>query len=289
MKELTVRISFLVLVCSVALTCLGCSTNPATGKRQLNILSTSKEIEVGNEAVPGFIEGYGGNLPSETIQSYVSNLGHRLAAVSERTDLPWKFTVLDSDVINAFALPGGKVFITRGLLSELENEAQLAGVLGHEIGHVTAQHVGQQMSRAIVLQTAVIGLGLANQHHNRDWMRVLGIGAQKGGSIYLLKFGRDQEIESDSLALRYMTSLGYSPMGQLQVMNVLNDDARQSSKLLEFVSTHPLPTTRIRHLEKQIGSDYPDHNHPSKYRFNGDTYRSVVLDTLKELPPAKHR
>ena len=192
-------------------------------------------------------------------------------------------------MINAFALPGGKVFITRGLLAELENEAQLTGVLGHEIGHVTAQHVGQQMTRAILLQTAVIGLGLANQHNNRDWLRVLGIGAHTGGSIYLLKFGRDQEIESDILALRYMTSLGYSPMGQLQVMNVLNDDAKHSSKLLEFLSTHPLPTTRIRHLEKQIRTDYPDHNHPSKYRFNGDRYQSAVLKPLKELPPAKHQ
>lgn len=288
-RGLIVHMIVLVIIWGIITTCLGCSTNPATGKKQLNILDTSKEISVGNQAAPGFIEGYGGIIPSKQIQSYVSNLGLRLAAVSERSDLPWEFSVLDSVLINAFALPGGKVFITRGLLAKLENEAQLAGVLGHEIGHVTAQHVGQQMTGAILLQTAVIGVGLANQHHDNEWLKILGIGAQAGGTVYLLKFGRNQEMESDTLAIRYMTRLKYSPVGQLQVMNVLQADTKNSSKLSEILSTHPLPTTRIHHLEKHIESQYPDSANPNIYRFNFDQYQAAVLEPLKKLPPAKHK
>lgn len=279
------RVIVCVAVWILAVSSPGCSTNPATGKRQFNILSTNREITVGNEAAPGFVDGYGGPIPSARIQSYVSNLGQRLAANSERADLPWEFTVLNANVINAFALPGGKVFITRGLLAKLENEAQLAGVLGHEIGHVTAQHIGQQMTGSLLLKTAVIGIGLANRHGDSDWLKVLGIGAETGGAVYLLKFGRDQEIESDTLGLRYMTRLGYSPIGQLQVMEILAAESKNPSKLTEILSTHPLPKTRITHLEKYIQKHYPDHDNPSLYRFNFDQFKSSVLDELKRLPP----
>ena len=124
----------------------GCSTNPATGKLQFNVISEAKEIALGVEAQGGFLDQNGGTVRSTRTVNYVNQLGHRLAAVSERPELPWEFHVLDSAQINAFALPGGKVFVSRGLMSRMTTEAQLAGVLGHEIGHVTAQHVSTRMS-----------------------------------------------------------------------------------------------------------------------------------------------
>ncbi len=282
------RLAVIFLMCVVGLLAQGCSTNLATGKKQVNWLTTPREISIGTQATPGFIEGYGGQIPSEAIQQYVAGLGLRLAQASERPDLPWEFHVLDSQSVNAFALPGGKVFVTRGLLAHLENEAQLAGVLGHEIGHVTAQHVGQQMTQSLVLQTAMVGIGLAAKHSDKDWLGVLGMGTQVGGTAYLLKFGRDQESEADTLGLRYMTRLGYSPVGQLQVMGVLKRELDKRSQVPEILSTHPLPSTRLRRLEAHIGKQYSNHDDPRLYRFNYDQFKTAVLGRLKNLPAPVH-
>jgi len=266
---------------------VGCSTNPATGQSQLNMMSTSQEIAIGNEAAPNFLRDYGGPIPSPEINSYVSDLGQRLAAESERPDLPWEFHAVDSSVINAFALPGGKVFITRGLLVKMNNEAQLAGVLGHEIGHVTAQHIGQRMTQATILQGVIVGLGVAGQVSDEQWLEILGVGAQVGGSVYLLQYGRSHEHQSDELGLRYMTRLGYNPVGQIQVMEILSD-ASGGARPPEFLSTHPYPESRIERLESIIQEKYPDYDNPAKYQFAQDRFQREVLDRLKDLPPAKH-
>jgi len=280
------RVFFLVTAWTLMVVgCPGCSTNPATGRTQINILSQNREITLSRQAQAGFVDSYGGQIPSPQIQQYVASIGQRLAAVSERPGLPWAFRVVDSSVVNAFALPGGQVFVTRGLLAKLDNEAQLAGVLGHEIGHVTAQHIGQQMTQQLLLQTAVIGVNLATEHSDHDWLRVLGIGAQAGGAVYLLKFGRDQEIEADTLGLRYMARVGYSPIGQLQVMQILEESSSQQTNQPKILLTHPLPETRRRHLEKHIREYYPDHQDPSHYRFNFDAFQAAVLDPIKTLDP----
>ncbi|MEX2386459.1 MAG: M48 family metalloprotease, partial [Phycisphaeraceae bacterium] len=152
-----------------------CRVNPATGQRQLNVLTEQEEIAIGEENAPQFLQEYGGPIPSERVQRYVSEIGMEMARDSERPDLPWEFHTVDSGVINAFALPGGKVFISRGLMSKMQNEAQLAAVLGHEIGHVTAEHIGQQMSRAVAAQ---IGLGLLGAAvSDYEWGQILGLGA----------------------------------------------------------------------------------------------------------------
>ncbi len=266
----------------------GCSTNPATGQKQLNWLSEDRERSLGAEASPQFVEQYGGDIPSEKIQLYVSNLGHRLAEVSERPDLDWEFHAVDSSVINAFALPGGKIFITRGLMEQLRSEAQLAGVLGHEVGHVTAEHIGQQMTRAMIITGIGIGIGVAGEQSDEDWLKVLGVGTSIGGGLYLLSYGRDQETQSDELGLRYMTRLGYNPIGQVQVMKVLKRASGRGGAAPEFLSTHPYPDTRIKHLNEVIRERYPDYDDPQRYRIYRDRYRRNVLNVLEKLPPAKH-
>jgi predicted Zn-dependent protease len=274
----------LLLVVVVA----GCSTNPATGEKQLNMLSPARERALGAEAAPKFVEQYGGDIPSPAIQKYVSNIGQRLAAVSERPDLEWEFHAVDSAVINAFALPGGKVFVTRGLLEKLQSEAQLAGVLGHEVGHVTAQHIGQQMTRAMIITGIGVGVGIAGQRSDDDWLKVLGAGTSVGGGLYMLSYGRDQETQSDELGVRYMTRIGYNPIGQVQVMKVLKRASGGGGRGMEFLSTHPYPDTRIKHLNEVILKEYPGYNDPRKYRINRDRYQRRVLAVLKRLPPPKH-
>lgn len=280
-------ISIILLVLAV-LVGDACTVNPATGERQFNVLSESQELQLGEEAAPQFIEEYGGEIPSPEIQEYVRQIGQQLAEQSERPDLPWDFTVVDSSTINAFALPGGKVFISRGLLAEMKNEAQLAGVLGHEIGHVTAEHIGQQMSRQIAFQAGLAGLGVAAQTTDEAWLQVLGAGAQVGGGLYLLSFGREQENEADELGLRYMANLGYNPIGQLQVMQILKRSAGGGGGGVEFLSTHPLPDTRIERIENLIQTRYPGYNNPRKYRLNRARFQETVMSTLEQLPPPRH-
>jgi len=135
----------------------GCAVNQATGRRQFNIISESREVAMGREADPAITEQMG-LYPDSSLQQYVRNLGEQMAANSERPDLPWSFKVLDDPIVNAFALPGGYLYVTRGILAHLNNEAELAGVVGHEIGHVTGKHGVEQMSRASLAQ---LGIGLS--------------------------------------------------------------------------------------------------------------------------------
>jgi len=278
----------LIVFCMGSMLLVGCSVNPATGRKQFNMMSESEEITIGNDAAPEFVESYGNELPSGKIVNYVRDIGHDLALASERTHLPWEFHVVDSATVNAFALPGGKIFITRGLLELMDNEAQLAGVLGHEIGHVTAQHIGQQMTQAMVITGIGIAIGVVGQQSDEDWLKVLGVGTSVGGSLYLLSFSRDQETQADELGVRYMTRLGYSPMGQLQVMKILYEQSKGSgNKFSEMLSTHPLPQTRIDHLEKHIQSHYPDHVDYNQY--HEQRFQRTVVKELEKLPPPRHK
>ncbi len=265
----------------------GCSVNPATGQKQFNMLSQSEEVSLGSEAAPQFLKEYGGPIPSQAVCQYVSDIGMKLAKVSERPNLPWEFHAVDSAQINAFALPGGKVFITRGLMARLDSEAQLAGVLGHEIGHVTAQHIGQQMSRAAVASGIVQVIGVAASVKDETWLQVLGVGAQAGGGLYLLKFSRDQETQADELGVRYMTRLGYNPMAQIQVMRVLKE-ASGGGGGMEMLQTHPLPQSRIDHLRDLIKKDYPNFRDEGQLAFRKQAYQDAVLTPLSKLPPPRN-
>ena len=286
------------LAVSMLLPLAGCVTNPATGDQSLNLLSEEQEIQIGTDAEPQFIQENGGLIPDEGIRRYVEDLGQRLAAVSERPDLPWSFNVLDSPVINAFALPGGKVFISRGLMSQMTNEAQLAGVLGHEVGHVTAQHVNARMSQQMLVQLGAVAFGVAGEATDNDVLRVLGVGTSVGGGVYLLKFGRDQETQSDELGVRYMAKLGYNPWAQVQVMQIL-DRAQGDGGGPEFFASHPLPKTRIDDLEHHISKHYGNAARPGRdterygendqYRLGTESFEKNILQPLRELPAPKGR
>ncbi|XOV75299.1 MAG: M48 family metalloprotease [Phycisphaerales bacterium] len=196
----------------VGSTMLGaCTTNAATGRTQLNLLSRSEEIQIGQEAAPELIAAYGGRVPSDQLQSYVTDIGMKLAAQTEgeNPSLPWSFIFLNSDVINAFALPGGQVFITRGLVERMDNEAQLAGVLGHEIAHVTARHANNRLVRqaGLSLAAAIGGVVIGSDED----LQLLVNGLVTGAGVYALTFDRGQESESDQLGMRYMAQAGYNP------------------------------------------------------------------------------
>ncbi len=282
--------------------CLGaawqtaCSTNPATGNRSLTLLSWEQEKAMGAEAAPQFTAEFGGPVESPQIQSYVDQVGRRLLAQIE-SDVPaldWEFTLLDSDVINAFALPGGKVFMTRGLASKLTNEAELAGVLGHEIGHVTARHGNQRMSKQIgfniLLGAAAVGVGIADDDSDvRKYGQYAVPAMAVGGNVVLLKYGRDEESQADALGMRYMARAGYNPSGQRQVMRVLASmDSGSGARPPEWLSTHPFPESRIERIDQILAEQYPDADTNPAYTDGEQAYKTSMLDPLKALPPAKH-
>jgi predicted Zn-dependent protease len=226
-----------------------CAVNPATGQREFSLVSEGQEIAMGRQADPEIVAQLG-LYPDSAVQRYVSDLGLRLAAVSERPDLPWTFRVLDDPTVNAFALPGGFIYITRGILTHLESEAQLVGVLGHEIGHVTARHSASQMSRAQLAQIGLVA-GMVFSETVRDYA---GVASQSLGLLFL-KFGRDDESQADELGIRYMTREGYDPRELAGVMRMLSRTSQLASgggRAPEWLSTHPDPDNRSEAILAQV-------------------------------------
>jgi predicted Zn-dependent protease len=264
----------------------GCSTNIATGKRQLNLLSRSQEISIGTGAMPGLTSGYGGQVPDAAVRQYVTEVGMSLVAHIEPgyEDLPWEFTFLNTETVNAFALPGGKVFLTRGLASRLHTEAELAGVLGHEIAHVTARHANEQISSKLLLTGAALGISAAaSQSDNKSIAKGVPVVVGASTGLFLLKFSRDDEHESDRLGMRYMTRAGYSAIGMVGVLETLKAAAGSSGGGMdEFLSTHPLPSSRIERAYNRIEIDYTD---SLDARTGQNDYERRMLTPLSELPP----
>jgi len=196
-----------MMICSldVCFVLTACATNPATGERHLNLYSESQEIQIGRDADVQ-ISASLGIYPDKELTVYFEELGLRLASKSERPQLPWTFRILDDSTVNAFALPGGFIYATRGILSFLNSEAELAGVVGHEIGHVTAQHSVYRMSTQQLTQIGLgVGMVLAPELQKYGELASVGLG------LMFLKFSRDDELQADELGLRYMGRDGYDP------------------------------------------------------------------------------
>ncbi len=222
----------------LALAC-ACSVNPATGRREFTLVSTDQELALGKEGYPAAIAQYG-QYDDARVAAYVDSIGQRLAHVSERPELQWHFTVLDDPVVNAFAMPGGYIFITRGILAHLNSEAQLAGVLGHEIGHVTARHSAKQITQQELLG---VGLGVAGAV-SETFARYSGT-AQQALGLLMLKYSRDDETQADALGIRYATAAGWDPREIPNTYAMLKRiSERGGSSLPFYLSTHPDPGDR---------------------------------------------
>ena len=224
-----------------------CATNPVTGERQLALISEEQEIELGRAAAAEIPETIG-LVEDEALQSYVSQVGLALARKSERPELPWSFAVVDDPTPNAFALPGGFIFITRGMLNLMNSEAELAAVLGHEIGHVTARHSVTQISQQ---QLAQLGLGIGGilVPEIQPFGQALGAGLQ----LLFLKHGRDAERQSDQLGFRYALNQGYDVSEMADVFSSLERaGGEERSALPAWLTTHPSPGARVEQVQQWI-------------------------------------
>jgi predicted Zn-dependent protease len=239
----------LVLLLAGSLLMVACAVNPATGKRQFMLVSESAEANLGKESDPQITRQFG-LYDDQELADYVSAVGKRLAARSERPDLNWTFRVLDDPLVNAFALPGGYIYMTRGILAHFNSEAEMASVLGHEIGHVTARHSASQLSKAQLTQ---FGLGVGSILAPEAAADFGGI-AQQALGLMFLKFSRDDERQADDLGLRYIVNDGYDPRPMSGVFQTL----RRSSQLSGgegppvWMSTHPDPEGRSDRIDGAV-------------------------------------
>ena len=224
---------------------MACATNPATGEREFSLMSEAQEIDIGRQ-MDVEVQREMGVYDDPELQRYVQDIGQRLARASERPNLPWQFMVVDAPAVNAFALPGGFIYLTRGILPFLDNEAQLAGVLGHEIGHVTARHSAQQYTKA-----TSTGIGLTLLSIFVPEARPFQGLAETAFSVMFLKHGRDDELQADRLGVGYAAETGWDPSGVAGMLNTLArlDEASGSRKgVPNWLSTHPAPADRVQEI-----------------------------------------
>lgn len=232
--------------------------NPVTGKTQSIALTRNQEIALGLSAAPQMAARFGGLDPSSVVQTEVETLGARLAQPSDlaRTGYQFRFRVLaDRRTVNAFALPGGPIFITRALLDRLQNEAQLAGVLGHEIGHVVGRHAAERIAKSQLFQglAGAIGVAASDEYGRGQQAAAL---AQMVGQLVQLRYGREDELESDRLAVRFVSDAGFDPRALIRVMEILAA-AGGGGRQPEFLSTHPDPGNRRQSIERAITERFP--------------------------------
>ena len=238
-----------VAAAGLALALAACATNPATGKSQLSLISEAQEIQMGRESAAS-VRSALGFVDDASLQAYVARIGKQEAAISERPNLPWEFHVVDDPTPNAFALPGGFIYVTRGMMALMTSEAELAGVLGHEIGHVTARDTVNQISKQ---QIAQLGFGLGSVFVPE--LQSFGSLAGAGLNLLFLKYGRDDEREADRLGFEYMRKRGYDVSEFDDVFAALERlETQQQSALPSWLSTHPAPAERVKTAEARAAA-----------------------------------
>lgn len=228
--------------------------NPVTGEQMHIALAPQQEIALGLQALPEMLQQYGGEHPNQEAQALVDRVGERIVAQSDAAKTEWQFDfhlLADPQTINAFALPGGQVFITAALLSQLQTEGQLAGVLGHEIGHVVARHSAQRMAKEQLTQ-GITGAVLVAAGGGQSEAQL----AQMVGQMVNMKYGREDELQSDTLGVRFMSQAGYDPRAMIGVQEILAAEAGGNAPP-EFLSTHPSAPNRIQTIQQAIDQTYP--------------------------------
>ncbi len=239
-----------------------CTVNPVTGRAQLDLMGESQEIQLGRSLYPRYTQQSLGEIPDARLQAYVDRVGLALARVSQRPRLPWTYNAVNDPEVNAYALPGGKISITRGLLSRLDDEDELAAVLGHETGHVNARHAAQAYTRNILAQLALLGVGVYMDAHGTSNARLYTVAGMLGMQLMFAHYSRNQERQADQLGFEYMTKAGYNPEGMVGVMNILMHEGKRHPSLLDrMFADHPMSSERLKTAEERVAAEPPAVRH----------------------------
>lgn len=246
-SKIKLLIGAAIILFAVIKYCSSAETNPYTGKKQHITLSEEQEIAIGLQSAPHMAQQHGGLFPNENYQAFLDQVGQKLVnnSIARQTGYQYDFHLLaDQQTINAFALPGGQIFITYALFSKLENEDQLAGVIGHEIGHVVGRHSADRMSKQNLTQGIISGVAVGIDPNTAQ-------GAAALANILNMSYGRDDELESDDLGVRFMIKADYNPEEMIGVMEILKAAAGPNTTP-ERMSTHPDPENRIEKIREAI-------------------------------------
>ena len=248
-----------------------CAVNPVTGERQLMLFSESQEIKMGKEYDPQVIATFG-LYEDEDLKAFIEEKGTEMGKISHRPDLEYHFRILDSPVVNAFAVPGGYLYFTRGILAQFNNEAEMIGVLGHEMAHVTARHTVSQQSKQQLGQLLLIG-GMIASEEFRDFAGY----AMQGMQLLFLKFSRDNESQSDRIGVQYASKLQYDGQQMAEFFNVLNKmhSGGDNSPVPTFMSTHPDPANRYENVTR-YAQQWKDSLNYTEWLVREDSYLDMI-------------
>ena len=267
MKNLFLKSAFFAVLVLLVSTC---SRNPVTGKKAISFMSEAQEINLGKSNDPAIVASFG--LYSDNkIQSFINAKGQQMAKISHRPTLAYEFKVLDSPVVNAFALPGGYVYFTRGILAHFNNEAEFAGVLGHEIGHITARHGARQQTSQILANVGLVAGSILSPEVAQFSQQ-----ASQGLQLMFLKFSRNHESESDVLGVEYSTKIGYDAHQMADFFQTLSRMQENSGQAIpEFMSTHPNPANRNAKVHELAAEEQAKLN-KTNLRVNRDSYLRMI-------------
>jgi len=236
---------------------VGCATNPVTGKSQLMLVSEDQEIQIDKQYSPYQFSADFGTLQDKTLNEYIDRTGKNMTARTHRTHMPYNFRGVNATYVNAYAFPGGSIACTRGILLSLDNEAELAALLGHELGHVNARHTAEQMSKGMLTQTVIGGLAVAAGTQGAIYGNLASQLGQIGGGALLAHYSRDNEREADALGMEYMVKTGYSSQGMVGLMDVLQSMGRHKPGAIELMfATHPMSEERYRTAVETADTKY---------------------------------
>ncbi|MCX7723757.1 MAG: M48 family metalloprotease [Thermodesulfovibrio sp.] len=266
MKKKFFKFFFLIFLSFICLSCVS-EIDPISGEKTYTLLSTEEEIRIGHKVIPPAINENDGLYPDREIQNYIKEMGNKIAKVTPRK-VDYQFYVVNSSQINAFALPGGPIFVTRGLLLKMDKESELAGVLAHELGHINARHHAKFLEKTygMSMLLGILGIALQDSKYASAVMSL----AQISAGLLQLKFSRDQENEADSLGVRFSYDSGYDPKGLLTMFEKFK--AMERGGTVEWLSTHPLPDTRIKNVQQIISEKYP---HSSSLIQDSERFRAI--------------
>ena len=250
--------------------CVGCETNPITGREELMLVSENQDFELGRKYAPEIEKQMGGKIENQALQDYIDGIGQKIARVSHRSDWEYHYTALNDDTVNAFALPGGYIFVTKGMLVHIETESQLAAVLAHETVHVVARDTSNAMSNQIGM--SILLAAVTSEETSKSVMTAANLTKQ----IIGLRYSRKDEREADIGGLGYMVAAGYNPNGMVETMQILEE--QQKGKSIEFLSSHPSPENRVEYLGQEIRMNYFN---STNLRVGKEDYRRAVLDQIK--------
>jgi predicted Zn-dependent protease len=254
----------------------GCAANPVTGESQFMLMSEQEEIQIDRQNSPYQLSADYGITQDRRLEAYIDQTGQRLAALSHRPRMPYRFNLVNATYINAYAFPGGTISATRGILLKLNDEAELASLLGHELGHVNARHTAQQMSKAKLTQALVGGVAaIAGSQGSALGDLTTQLGSIGAGAL-LASYSRDNERQADDLGLRYMAAAGYDPQGFVGLMDMLRTLNKQQPNAVQLMfSTHPMSDERYQSALNATRTRYP--------QAKGSLYRERYMDQTADL------